>query len=367
MVVVAEGGAARVSEVQVREFGRVKEGRVVVATLRRGPVLVEVINWGARIIQLHLPDAHAHTSDVVLGFDNFKAYQNASGNPYFGAIVGRVANRIAGGSFELDNVHYNISKNEGNNTLHGGKIGFDKVLWDTEVIVDKVNASQYVQFTYNSYDGEQGFPGDVKVQVTYRLTSDMDLLVHMTGKVGNKSTPLNLAQHTYWNLGGHNSGTILNNTIQIVGDKITQVDDSLIPTGQLKKVAGTPYDFRMPRVIGSQIDEVKVGYDINYQLKRGKAMKVLGGTYVHLAAKVRDPKSSRAMEVYTNQVGVQFYTGNYLDGIVGKGGVMYKMHDALCLETQGFPDAVHHPNFPSIIVPAHHEYQHIMLFRFSVE
>ncbi|MCO5566675.1 hypothetical protein L7F22_020353 [Adiantum nelumboides] len=248
----------------------------------------------------------------------------------------------------------------------GGTIGFDKVLWDTDVMVDKVDGSQYVQFTYHSFDGEEGFPGNVKVQVAYRLTRDMELLVDMRAIVGNKSTPLNLAQHTYWNLGGHNSGTILNNSIQIAGDKITLVDGELIPTGQLEEVAGTPYDFRRQRVIGSQIDKVTGGYDINYELKGGHTMRIMGGKDVHFAAKVRDPKSRRAMEVYTNQVGMQFYTSNGLSGVVGKGGAMYGMHDALCLETQGFPDAVHHPNFPSVIVPAHHHYHHIMLFRFSL-
>ncbi|KAH7282718.1 hypothetical protein KP509_35G044900 [Ceratopteris richardii] len=247
--------------------------------------------------------------------------------------------------------------------LVGGKIGFDKVLWHTKVIVDEKDGSESVQFTYHSFDGEEGFPGDVKVQVTYKITSEMELLVHMTGTVGNKSTPLNLAQHTYWNLGGHNSGTILNNTIEIAADKVTKVDDSLIPTGELEEVKGTPYDFTNPREIGNTIEQVN-GYDINYALKGGQAMKIMEHT-VHFAAKVKEPKSRRTMELYTNQKGLQFYTGNYLPGMAGKDGAVYGAHDALCLETQGFPDAVNHPSFPSVVIPAFHNYTHIMLFRFS--
>lgn len=347
-----------------RPYGKVRAGRVVLATLERGPLRVQITNWGATITALYLPDAKGKQADVVLGLDSFKDYKDGSA-PYFGAIVGRVANRIAGGTFVLDHVRYNLTKNNGNNTLHGGKIGYDKVLWDATTMLDENDGAPCARFTYHSFDGEQGFPGDLNVTVTYKLTNDMELVVDMKGVVGNKTTPVNLAQHTYWNLGGHNSGTILNDTIQIAGDRVTVVDQNLIPTGELKDVKGTPYDFTNEATIGGRIDKVKGGYDINYELKGGKLIEFEGES-LHFAARVREPSSGRVMEVYTNQPGMQFYTSNMLSGVKGKNGAVYGMHDGLCLETQGFPNAVNEPNFPSIVVKHGHVYHHKMLYRFSI-
>ncbi|KAK9116839.1 hypothetical protein Sjap_015786 [Stephania japonica] len=327
--------------------------------LKKGDLSVKLTNWGATVVSVLLPDRHGKLGDVVLGFDDLEDYKNDKS--YFGAIVGRIANRVGGAKFTLNGKTYKLVANEGNNTLHGGKKGFSDVLWKVRKYRPDNVDSPYVTFSYSSFDGEQGFPGALDVYVTYTLLDGQRLSVTMRGHAKNKPTPVNLAQHTYWNLGGHNSGDILSNTIQLFASRITPVDNSLIPTGKIISIKGTPYDFLLPHTVGSRINELPHGYDINY---------VIDGHSHHSSKKVavvHEPKSGRLMELWTNAPGVQLYTSNMLQYTKGKGGYVYKKHAAICLETQGFPDAVNHPNFPSQIVTPKKPYKHVMLYKFSVK
>lgn len=331
---------------------------VEVYRLKRGSFSVKLTNWGATVLSVVVPDKHGKLADVVLGYQSIKEYRNDS--TYFGGLVGRVANRIGRAQFNLDGVHYELPANDGKNTLHGGPVGFNNVIWK----VTSYKKDSHVSFTYDSHDGEQGFPGSVAVSVTYLLVKSNKLAIKMEARALNKPTPVNLASHTYWNLAGHASGDILNHTIQIFGSQITPVDGQLIPTGQILPVDNTPYDFRQPRIIGSKIQDVKGGYDINYALygwegKHGK------GKLLKKAAVVHESRSGRRLELWTNAPGVQFYTGNMLKDAKGKGGAVYREHDGLCLETQGFPDSVNHPNFPSQIVNPGQVYLHVMVYRFT--
>ncbi|KAI3500786.1 hypothetical protein L1887_36611 [Cichorium endivia] len=325
--------------------------------LNNGHFSVKFTNWGATIVSVFLPDKNGKVGDVVLGYDSIDTYKNDS--TYFGAIVGRVANRIGGAKFTLNGTCYKLHANEKGNILHGGTPGFSDVVWKVTKY-EKNCESPCIKFTYNSFDGEQGFPGHLKVMVTYSLVGKYKLRVKMEAKSLNKATPVNLAQHTYWNLGGHNSGDILSEKIKIYGSHITPTDDELIPTGKIVSVKGTPYDFLKPYTIKSKINGLPDGYDINYVLdgEKGKKMKV--------AAIVWDEKSGRSMKLTTDAPGVQFYTGNYIKDVKGKGGFVYEAHAGLCLETQGFPDAVNHRNFPSQIVNPGQIYKHNMLFSFSI-
>ncbi|XP_052189765.1 uncharacterized protein LOC127799609 [Diospyros lotus] len=336
--------------------GSKSKPEVGIYELKKGDVSVKLTNWGASIISLFLPDKHGKLADVVLGYDSVQEYMNDTA--YFGATVGRVANRIGGAQFTLNGTRYKLVANEKNNTLHGGSRGFSDVVWEVKSHHRQAHSPR-VTFTYHSFDGEEGFPGDLIVTVTYALV-EKGLAVTMKARALNKATPLNLAHHTYWNLGGHDSGAILSNDVQIFGSKITPVDNDLIPTGDLASVKGTPYDFLEPATIASKIGKLPHGFDINYALDGG-------GKGVKEAAIVHDKKSGRVMKVMSNQVGLQFYTGNYIKDVKGKGGFVYQAHAGLCLETQGFPDSVNHPNFPSQIVNPGHEYLHKMLFHFSTK
>ncbi|MED6158339.1 hypothetical protein PIB30_031861 [Stylosanthes scabra] len=333
-----------------------KHEKIGVFELKKGDLSLKVTNWGASIVSLILPDKYGKLGDVILGYDSLKDYTNDT--TYFGATVGRVANRIGGAQFTLNGVHYKLVANEGNNTLHGGSRGFSDVLWKVGSYQrDAKNPS--ITFTYSSFDGEQGFPGDVLVSVSYILSEKNHLAIVMKAKALNKATPVNLANHAYWNLGGQNSGNILDEVVQIFASKITPVDSKLIPTGKFASVKGTPYDFLKPQVVGSRINKLAStkGYDINYVLDGDKKFK--------LAAIVKDKKSGRVLELYTNAPGLQFYTGNYINDVKGKGGFVYQSHAGLCLESQAFPDSVNHPNFPSTIVTPEKPYKHFMLFKFS--
>lgn len=326
--------------------------------LKKGDFSLKFTNWGATILSAILPDKEGKLADVVLGFESLSEYKNDT--TYFGALVGRVANRIGGAKFNLDGKTYKLPHNDGNNTLHGGHKGFGDVIWKVGNYEPKVD-SPYITFTYHSFDGEQGFPGDLLVSVTYKIIAENMLTVIMKAKALNKATPVNLAQHTYWNLGGHNSGDILSNTIQIYGSHITPVNDHLIPTGKIVPVKGTPYDFTKANKIGCHIDQLSDGYDINY---------VLNDPAAHIlrkAATVHESKSGRMLELWTTAPGLQFYTGNMLKEVKGKDGVVYHKHAALCLETQGFPDSVNHHNFPSQIVRPGETYQHFMMYRFTTK
>ncbi|XP_028763412.1 aldose 1-epimerase-like [Neltuma alba] len=306
--------------------------------LERGNFQVKLTNFGATIMSFIVPDKDGNLADIVLGYDSVKDYNNDT--TYFGALVGRVANRIGGAKFSLDGKTYHLPANDGNNTLHGGPKGYSQVVWN----VASHREDSHITFTHFSPDGDEGFPGKLEVSVTYAFFQTNKFIVMMQAKPIDKATPVNLAQHTYWNLRGHNSGDILSHTIQLFGSKITPVNDQLIPTGHFKEVKGTPYDFLEPKEIGSQIHDLPEGYDINY-----------------------DSVSGRKMELWSNKPGVQFYSSNMLKNEKGKDGAIYRKYAAIALETQGFPDSVNLPNFPSQIVKPGEIYKHFMVYRFTAE
>ncbi|OMO69101.1 Aldose 1-/Glucose-6-phosphate 1-epimerase [Corchorus capsularis] len=325
--------------------------------LKKGDMSVKFTNWGASIISLVLPDKYGTMGDITLGYDSVKDYMNDT--TYFGGVVGRVANRIGGAKFTLNGTEYKLKANEGKNMLHGGPKGYSDVIWN---VTKYKNDSDHpcIRFSYDSHDGEEGFPGEVQVSVMYTLINENELSVAMRAKANKKYTPVNLAQHTYWNLGNHDSGDILSEKILIFASNYTPVDSELIPTGEIVAVKGTPYDFLEPQTIGSRINELPKGYDINYALDGSP-------NEMKRVAIVKDKKSGRVMELSANQPGVQFYTGNMIKDVKGKGGFIYKAHAGLCLETQGYPDSVNHPNFPSQIIAPGKYYRHNMLFKFSIE
>ncbi|CAL4931276.1 unnamed protein product [Urochloa decumbens] len=329
--------------------------------LRRGEFSMVVTNWGATILAVRIPDKNGHIDDVVLGYKDIGSYVNDT--TYFGALVGRVANRIAGGRFTIKDHAYHTYRNDGNNTLHGGHRGFNQVFW---TVRERVTGEfPHITFSYRSYDGEQGFPGNLDVLVTYKIDGDLSYSVTMYARPLDKPTPVNLAQHTYWNLRGHGSGhDVLGHAVQILASAVTPVaaGGGLIPTGAVAPVAGTPFDFRRPAAPGARIAEVEGGYDINYVLD-GET----DGQGVRKAAVVSEAASGRVLELWANQPGLQFYTGNFLKGDVGKGGAVYAKHAGLCLETQDFPDAVHEPGFPKEVYRPGQVYKHYMLYKFSIK
>ncbi|XP_051119711.1 uncharacterized protein LOC127243636 [Andrographis paniculata] len=340
--------------------GSRENGGLGIYEIKSGDFSVKVTNYGARIVSVVLPDKHGKLADIVLGYDTIKEYMNDSS--YFGAIVGRVANRIGGAKFTLNGTTYKLDANEGSNMLHGGKKGFSQVPWKV-LNHRKTGRSPSITLTYHSVNGEEGFPGDVVASVTYALLKPYKLSVKMKAKALNKATPVNLAQHSYWNLGGHNSGDILSDELQIFASHITTVDDHLIPTGKIVPVKNTPYDFRKPLVIKGPIKQLpngSIGFDINYAVDGHDGLKMKP------VAVVYNKKSGRVMKLSANAPGVQLYTGNFVN-TTGKGGFAYKTHAALCLETQGFPDSVNHPNFPSVIVAPGKAYEHCMMFTFSTK
>ncbi len=350
-------GAAEPGRAQVAEYGKTPEGTPIEQyTLTNGRVTAKVITYGAILTDLLAPDRDGKAGDVVLGFDSLEGYLTR--HPYFGSTVGRVGNRIAKGKFTLDGKEYSLAVNNGPNALHGGIKGFDKVVWKVEAA-----DGRSIKLAYLSKDGEEGFPGDLAVTVTYSVTDDDALKIDYSATASGKATPINLTNHTYFNLSGPASGSILKHEIMLNADKYTPVDDTLIPTGEIAPVAGTPLDFTAPTPIGSRIEQMKgdpTGYDHNIVLRGSADGKPA------LAARVYDPASGRQMEAYTTEPGVQFYTGNFLDGSVkGKGGVAYQQRQGFCLETQHFPDSVHHSNFPDTILKPGQTYTSTTLYKFS--
>jgi len=325
---------------------------------------VRAITYGAIITVIRTPDRFGKLADIVFGFDSLQGYLAQS--PYFGAIVGRFANRIAHGQFSLDGMTYHLATNNGPNSLHGGLRGFDKVLWTAEPVQSDSGAG--VVFHYLSPNGEEGYPGNVDVRVTYMLTPRDELVVDYTATT-DKATPLNLSQHSYWNLHGDGKGDILDHILTLDASAYTPVDSTLIPTGQITAVAGTPFDFRSPTVIGARIEQPNKqlrfgkGYDHNWVLDRPAG----GGTALVRAAGLVDSTSGRTLEISTSEPGIQFYSGNFLDGtITGKHGVVYGHRAALCLETQHFPDSPNHPNFPSTILRPGETYHSRTVFSFGL-
>jgi aldose 1-epimerase len=341
-------------------FGKTGDGTPVeIFTLTsKGGVEVRVISYGAIITSIRVPDRTGAVADVALGFDSLDGYLRE--HPFFGAVVGRYGNRIGKASFTLDGRTYKLAANDGPNHLHGGVRGFDKYVWTADVL----KGATGVAFTRTSPDGEEGYPGTIQARVTYALSDASELSIEYRATT-DKATPLNLTQHTYFNLAGHNAGSIVDHELALFADRYTPVDATLIPTGELAPVAGTPLDFRQPTRIGARIDDPHeqitfgLGYDHNWVISRK-------GDGLQLAARVFEPKSGRTLEVQTTEPGVQFYTGNFLDGTVkGKGGAVYNRRNGLCLETQHYPDSPNQPAFPSTIVRPGQTYQSQTVWRFG--
>jgi aldose 1-epimerase len=325
---------------------------------------VKITNFGGRIEAIEVPDRNKKLDDVVLGFDHVDGYATGpAAGAYFGAIIGRYANRLAHGTFTLDGHTYHIPTNEGANTLHGGNIGFDKKVWTAKET--SAHGAPALELHYLSPDGEEGFPGNLNVTVRYSLDSKNGLHLDYTATT-DKPTVLNLTNHSYFNLEGAGSQTVLNERLTIDADRYTPIDSTLIPTGAIESVAGTPLDFRKATVVGSRINDdnaqlkLAKGYDFNFVLNHP-------GNLSTVAVKVEDPKSGRVMEVFTTQPGVQFYTGNFLNGSVRGIGGVYAHRSALCFETQHFPDSPNHSNFPSTVLRPGHTFRSTTIYRFSTE
>jgi aldose 1-epimerase len=350
-------------EVKKQPFGT-RDGRPVnLYTLTNAHgVEIRAMNYGGIITSIRVPDRKGQLADIVLGHDTLEGY--IPNPPYLGAVVGRYANRIANGTFTLDGKTYTLPKNNGPNTLHGGvQRTFDKVVWDDEALKGKNG----VAFTYLSKDGEEGFPGNLKIKVTYTLTDSNELVIEYEATT-DKATVLNVSQHSYFNLAGEGTGDILGHEVMLNADRFTPVDSNLIPTGELRPVKGTPLDFMTPTKVGARIADnyeqlvLAKGYDHNFVVNRK------GGAGLALAARVYEPTSGRVLEVSTTQPGIQFYSGNFLDGTVtGKQGHVYKRRYGFCLETQHFPDSPNHPSFPSTVLKPGETFRSKTVFRFSAK
>ncbi len=326
------------------------------------------MNYGGTILSLRVPDREGTFDDVVLGFDTYANYRSEryhAESPYFGALIGRYANRIAKGTFALGETTYRLATNDGPNHLHGGNAGFDKRYWTGRPFVDEKGPA--LQYTYTSSDGEEGYPGRLTATVTYRVTDDNEVVVSYEATT-TAVTPVNLTQHTYFNLAGHDAGTVLDHQLTVNASHFTPVDSTLIPTGEIRCVSGTPFDFRSSAPIGARIHadnrqiEFARGYDHNYVLDRSDA----GANTLVPAARVYEPTSGRVLTVRTTEPGLQFYSGNFLNGtLVGKGNTAYERRSGFCLETQRFPDSPNQPAFPSTILSPEETYRSRTVFSFS--
>jgi aldose 1-epimerase len=349
-------------------FGTTDRGETVsVYTLKNAHGMeVRVLNYGGIILSLRAPDRNGRFDDVVLGYDSLADYVRAS--PYFGAIIGRYGNRIARGRFTLDGRTYTLARNNGPNHLHGGLKGFDKVVWDVESFESPEGVGLVMRYT--SADGEEGYPGTLQATVTYTLTAGNELIFDYHATT-DRATPVNLTQHSYFNLAGDGQGDILGHVVTLNADHFTPVDSTLIPTGEIRSVTGTPFDFRIPTPIGARIaqDDEQLrygrGYDHNFVLNKGGDVPAQGQ---QLAARVYEPNSGRLMEIYTTEPGLQFYSGNFLDGSLrGKKGFVYKHRYGFAMETQHFPDTPNKPRFPSAILRPGQEYTSRSMYRFTVQ
>lgn len=346
-------------------FGKTPAGdEVTLYTLRNGQGMeIAVMNYGAILTSVKVPDSKGQVADIALGFDSLEGYLGTQ--PYMGATVGRYANRIAKGRFTLNGEQYTLAVNNGANALHGGLKGFDKKIWRAKSVSSDDGPA--VEMTYVSPDGEEGYPGALAATVTYSLSNDNEVRIHYKATT-DADTVLNLTNHSYFNLAGAGKGTILDHMVAINADRFTPVDSGLIPTGELKSVEGTPFDFRTPTAIGARIDEtgdeqIKLGggYDHNFVLNGGAGN-------LRFAARAKEPVSGRVMEVFTDQPGLQFYTGNFLDGsVTGKGGIQYEKRFGFCMETQHFPDSPNKPEFPSVLLKPGETFETTTVYKFSTE
>tara|TARA_E500000331_G_scaffold161553_3_gene156552 strand:- start:3461 stop:4591 length:1131 start_codon:yes stop_codon:yes gene_type:complete len=347
-----------------KEYGVLDDGTIIKQYIfeNDNQMKVKIINYGAIVVSIEVPDKYGKINDVVLGYDSIEGYvQDPS---YFGAIVGRIGNRIAKGKFSLDGKDYTLAINNNENHLHGGIKGFNKRVWSPEII--KLNDAPALKLTYVSSDGEEGYPGNLTLEVTYSISSENELIIDYLGKT-DKATILNPTNHSYFNLGGEGNGDILDHILKINADYFTPVDEGLIPLGNHKSVLGTPMDFLSPKKIGDRInnndDQLKVGlgYDHNWVFNDWDGTLKLG-------VSLFDPQSGRLMEVLTTEPGVQFYSGNFLDGTnIGKNQKAYQYRSALCLETDHFPDSQNNPNFPSVVLRPGEEYKQKTIYKFSTK
>lgn len=342
-------------------FGTTRSGQAVKLYTLSNTVgaSVSISDFGGTITSVMMPDRDGKLGEVVLGFDGMEGYQSDAyikAWPYFGALIGRYGNRIKDGRFELDGQTYQLPKNNGANSLHGGTVGFDKVVWKAESFESPDGPS--LALSYTSADGEEGYPGKLEVRVVYTLTEQNGIRMEYTATT-DKATPVNLTNHAYFNLNHASGKDVLGHELVLPADRYTVVDDALIPTGELRAVAGTPFDFTQPHTIGERIAQVPGGYDHNWALTQTSGM--------HTAAQAYDPVTGRTLEVITDQPGVQFYAGNFLDGsLKGHGGIAYGKHAGFCLETQHFPDSPNKPSFPSTILRPGETYHTLTTYQFGI-
>ncbi len=348
------------------DFGKTLDGKPVeIYTLRNSQgAEARIMTYGGIVQSLSVPDRNGQVADVVLGYDSLDGY--LTNTPYFGALIGRYGNRIGGAKFTLEGQTYTLATNNGPNTLHGGLVGFDKVVWTARPT--ETSKGPALILAYLSQGGEEGFPGNLQVTAIYTLTDDNELKLEFTATT-DQPTVVNLTHHSYFNLAGQGNGNVLDEIVYINADKFTPVDNTLIPTGELRPVAGTPFDFRTPMAIGARISETNDeqiafagGYDDNWVLNK------TAPDALSLAARVHDPVSGRTMEVWTTSPGLQFYTGNFLDGtITGKDGKVYQHRYAFCMEPQHFPDSPNHPEFPTTELKPGQEYHNTIVYKFSAK
>ncbi len=348
-------------QVRVNEFGQNRDGKAIqsFSIYQDDGSFCTLLTHGATLQRLLMPDRSGRFQDIVLGYDNMTGYESPR-NAYYGATVGRCGNRIAGATFDLDGQTCKLAANDGRNHLHGGLRGYDKIVWRGEAV--ELPEGPGVNFYYFSADGEEGYPGNLDAQVTYILTADHRLIIRYTA-IADRSTLINLTNHSYFNLAGQGSGSILRHELQIEADDFTPIDGELIPTGQILPVAGTALDFRTMKPIGRDINSSEPmiaaghGFDHNFVVRGGPGLKACATVY--------EPKFGRVMDVQTTMPGVQFYSGNFMQSDTGKEGVHYDRRNGLCLETQFYPDAIHHANFPSAVFAAGDAFRHETIYRFS--
>jgi aldose 1-epimerase len=342
--------------IQSEQLTEVQGQPVYRYVLDNGTVQIELSNYGGMVYKILAPDRDGEQANVALTLEGVEDFLTTE-HPFFGVTAGRVANRIANAQFKLDGKTYDLAKTNGDNHLHGGKVGFDKKVWTSETY--STDSTVGVKMTYLSPDGEEGYPGNLQTTLWMELHGDNTLRIRFES-TADQATLVNLTNHTYFNLGGMKRDA-LDHEIQFWADAYTPIDEELIPTGEVKDVAGTPFDFRSPKILGDQIAANEGGFDHNFVIKREKSSEM------KQVARVRHPQSGRVMEMYSDNVGVQFYTGNFLSKFPGAGGQTYDTHWGFCLESQNWPDAINHPNFPSPVLRPGETYTHTIDYRFSVE